>query len=33
MSRKNIQNISLSSTENQTEKAFFHEDFVAGIPP
>jgi methylmalonyl-CoA mutase len=33
MSRKNIQNISLSSTENQTEKAFFHEDFVAGTPP
>jgi len=33
MNRKNIQNISLISTENQTEKTFFHEDFVAGIPP
>lgn len=33
MNRKNLQNISLSSAENKTEDAFFHEDFVAGIPP
>ena len=33
MSRKNIQNISLTNSDKQTENSFFHEDFVAGIPP
>jgi len=33
MNRKNLQNISLPTTENQNENTFFHEDFVAGIPP
>ncbi|WKD86165.1 Methylmalonyl-CoA mutase large subunit [Polaribacter huanghezhanensis] len=33
MSRKNLQNISLSTPKNQDENTFFHEDFVAGIPP
>ncbi len=33
MSRKNIQNISLNSVNNQPEKLFAHEDFTAGIPP
>jgi methylmalonyl-CoA mutase len=33
MSRKNIQNISLTNSDKQTENSFFHEDFVAGVPP
>ena len=33
MSRKNIQNITLNTSEKQPEKCFFHEDFVAGIAP
>ena len=33
MNRKNIQNISLQKNSNQEEETFFHEDFVAGIPP
>ncbi len=33
MSRKNIQNISLNSVNNQPEKHFSHEDFTAGFPP
>ncbi|MFN0730085.1 methylmalonyl-CoA mutase [Polaribacter gochangensis] len=33
MNRKNLQNISLSTPKNQDENTFFHEDFVAGIPP
>lgn len=33
MSRKNIQNISLNSVDNQPEKLFAHEDFTAGVPP
>jgi len=33
MSRKNIQNISLKSNNNQPEKHFSHEDFTAGFPP
>lgn len=33
MSRKNIQNISLESVKAGENKAFFHEDFAAGIPP
>ncbi|WP_347173934.1 methylmalonyl-CoA mutase [Polaribacter uvawellassae] len=33
MNRKNLQNISLSTPKNQDETTFFHEDFVAGIPP
>ncbi len=33
MNRKNLQNISLSTPKNRDENIFFHEDFVAGIPP
>ncbi len=33
MNRKNLQNISLSIPKNQDENTFFHEGFVAGIPP
>ncbi len=33
MNRKNLQNISLSTPKNRDENTFFHEDFVAGIPP
>ena len=33
MSRKNIQNITIKSTEKKNENNFFHEDFVAGVPP
>ncbi len=33
MSRKKIQNITLSSAKNQPEKHFSHDEFTAGIPP
>ena len=33
MSRKNIQNITIKGTEKKNENNFFHEDFVAGVPP
>jgi methylmalonyl-CoA mutase len=33
MNRKNLQNISLGTAQNQSENTFFHENFVAGIPP
>lgn len=33
MSRKNLQNIAIKNQEVDGENTFFHEDFVAGIPP
>ena len=33
MNRKDIQNITIDSSEKEPEKSFFHEDFVAGIAP
>jgi len=33
MSRKNLQNIAIKNQKVDGENTFFHEDFVAGIPP